>query len=80
MKALPMQLNIGDEIPDILGVSIDGGDSHNKFIEKHDLPFPLIADAIKNSSSNLGFGWRKRWQAKNIWERSVQHFWSMKMA
>ncbi len=28
----------------IFGVSVDGADSHAKFIAKHELPFPLISD------------------------------------
>ncbi len=28
----------------VVGVSVDGEKSHQKFIEKYDLPFPLIAD------------------------------------
>lgn len=32
---------------DILGVSVDSEKSHKKFIEKYELPFPLIADTDK---------------------------------
>lgn len=39
---------------EILGVSIDGGDSHNKFIDKHELPFPLIADTDKKLIEQFG--------------------------
>jgi len=31
----------------VLGVSIDSAKSHDKFIEKYQLPFPLLADADK---------------------------------
>lgn len=34
----------------IVGVSGDGGDSHASFREKHELPFPLIADAGRKLS------------------------------
>ncbi|MFV0469546.1 MAG: thioredoxin-dependent thiol peroxidase [Dysgonomonas sp.] len=32
---------------EILGISVDDNKSHQKFIEKQDLPFPLIADTDK---------------------------------
>ena len=32
---------------DVVGVSKDSAASHQKFIEKYDLPFPLIADTEK---------------------------------
>ena len=32
---------------EILGISVDSEKSHLKFIEKNDLPFPLIADTEK---------------------------------
>lgn len=32
----------------VFGVSADGVESHKKFIEKYNLPFPLIADTEKN--------------------------------
>ena len=31
----------------VLGVSPDGADSHGRFVEKYDLPFPLLADEEK---------------------------------
>ena len=31
----------------IVGVSVDDVKSHKKFVEKHDLPFPLVADEDK---------------------------------
>lgn len=30
-----------------MGVSVDDVKSHKKFVEKHDLPFPLVADEDK---------------------------------
>ena len=43
----------------IIGVSKDSKDSHVKFIEKYDLPFPLIADT--DLSLNNAFGvWQKK--------------------
>lgn len=32
---------------DIIGVSVDDEKSHNKFIDKYELPFPLISDKDK---------------------------------
>ncbi|WP_185153861.1 thioredoxin-dependent thiol peroxidase [Dysgonomonas sp. 520] len=39
---------------DILGVSIDDEKSHKKFIEKQELPFPLIADTDKRLVQEFG--------------------------
>ncbi|MDH6353800.1 peroxiredoxin Q/BCP [Dysgonomonas sp. PH5-45] len=39
---------------DILGVSVDNEASHKKFIEKHELPFPLIADTDKKLVQEFG--------------------------
>ena len=38
----------------ILGVSTDGIDSHRHFIEKHRLPFPLLADEDATVSKMYG--------------------------
>ncbi|GAB6982793.1 thioredoxin-dependent thiol peroxidase [Prevotella dentasini JCM 15908] len=39
---------------EVLGVSIQDGKSHKKFIEKNDLPFPLIADVDKTLNETFG--------------------------
>jgi thioredoxin-dependent peroxiredoxin len=38
----------------ILGVSVDDVESHQKFSEKHGLPFPLLADASKVTAKDYG--------------------------
>lgn len=43
----------------IIGVSKDSKDSHMKFIEKYDLPFPLIADTDLNLNKAFGV-WQKK--------------------
>lgn len=43
----------------IIGVSVDSEASHQKFIEKHTLPFPLIADTDKKLVETFGV-----WQEK----------------
>ena len=43
----------------VVGVSVDSEDSHRKFIEKFDLPFPLIADVDKKLVQEFGV-----WQEK----------------
>ena len=48
----------------ILGVSIDSDISHQKFIEKYNLPFPLIADADKKLVEEFGV-----WQEKTMMGR-----------
>ena len=39
---------------EIVGVSVDNEKSHQKFIEKHQLPFPLIADTAKSLVEQFG--------------------------
>ncbi len=39
---------------EVLGVSTDSDKSHRNFIEKHDLPFSLIADTDKKLVSEFG--------------------------
>jgi len=53
---------------EVIGVSVDSEKSHQKFIEKNNLPFTLIADTDKNSE----YGAKKACMAANIWERSAQ--------
>lgn len=38
----------------VIGASIQDGKSHLKFIEKHALPFPLIADTEQNLVQQMG--------------------------
>ena len=38
----------------VVGVSVQDEKSHKKFIEKHELPFPLIADTEKTLNNALG--------------------------
>lgn len=39
---------------EVIGVSTDSEASHRKFIEKHELPFTLIADAEKSLVAEMG--------------------------
>lgn len=45
----------------ILGVSVDSAKSHQKFIDKYNLPFPLIADTDKKLVEAFGV-----WQEKSM--------------
>ncbi len=49
---------------EVLGVSIDDEKSHNKFITKHELPFPLIADTDKSLVEQFGV-----WGEKSMYGR-----------
>jgi len=49
----------------ILGVSVDDAKSHLKFIEKFNLPFPLIADIDKKIVSDYGV-----WVEKSMYGKS----------
>ncbi len=49
---------------EIVGVSVDSEKSHQKFIEKHQLPFPLIADTDKSLVEQFGV-----WAEKSMYGR-----------
>lgn len=49
----------------VIGVSIDSEKSHQKFIEKHQLPFSLIADTDKKLVEQFGV-----WGEKKLYGRS----------
>lgn len=49
----------------VIGVSIDNEKSHKKFIEKNNLPFPLIADTDKKLVEQFGV-----WGEKKMYGRS----------
>ncbi len=48
----------------VLGVSVDDEKSHQKFIEKYNLPFPLLADTEHQIVEKYGV-----WQEKNMYGR-----------
>ncbi len=45
---------IKDSGAEILGVSVDDVESHKKFTEKFNLPFPLVADVDKQITQSYG--------------------------
>lgn len=57
----------------IYGVSPDDAESHKKFIEKHALPFSLIADTEHKLAEHLGIWVEKSMYGKKFWgvERST---------
>lgn len=50
---------------EVIGVSVDGEKSHQKFIEKNELPFTLIADTEKKLVEQFGV-----WGEKKMYGRS----------
>ena len=49
---------------EILGVSADSEKSHQKFIDKYDLPFPLIADTDKKVINAYGVWGEKQFMGR----------------
>ena len=49
---------------EVIGVSVDSAASHKKFIEKHELPFTLIADTEKTLVNEMGV-----WGEKSMYGR-----------
>jgi len=50
----------------VLGVSADSQKSHQKFIEKHNLPFPLIADTEKEIIKAFGVWSPKKFMGRTF--------------
>lgn len=48
----------------VIGVSADTEQKHQKFIEKYDLPFPLIADTEKEIIQSFGAWGEKKFMGK----------------
>jgi peroxiredoxin Q/BCP len=48
----------------VIGVSVDSEKSHQKFIEKYSLPFPLIADADKKVVEDYGVWGLKKFMGR----------------
>lgn len=44
----------------VVGVSVDSPESHKKFIDRHNLPFPLISDADHRLVEELGVWGEKK--------------------
>lgn len=49
---------------DVIGVSADSEERHQKFISKHDLPFNLIADTDKKVINDFGVWGPKKFMGK----------------
>jgi peroxiredoxin Q/BCP len=62
-----------NERANIFGVSVDSGASHEKFIKKYQLPFPLLADTEKKIVESYGVWVEKACTEKNIWASSGAH-------
>lgn len=55
---------LGEAGIQIIGVSMDSETSHQKFIAKHTLPFPLIADTDRNVINAFGVWGPKKFMGK----------------
>lgn len=55
---------LGDKNIQVIGVSADSADRHKKFIEKNELPFPLIADVDHKLADEFGV-----WGEKSMYGR-----------
>ena len=51
---------------EVLGVSVDGVDSHRMFTEKYRLPFPLVADTDRKITENYGVSNEKWKMARRV--------------
>ncbi|MGH7207816.1 MAG: thioredoxin-dependent thiol peroxidase [Nitrospiraceae bacterium] len=57
----------------VVGVSLDGGESHRRFIAKHQLPFPLLSDEEARVAKAYGVYKEKNMYGRKYWgiERST---------
>lgn len=55
--------NLGAEV---LGVSVDGAESHRKFTEKFNIPYPLVADADAKIAEAYGVYNAERKMARRV--------------
>ncbi len=55
---------------EVIGVSVDSADSHKKFIEKHELPFTLIADTDKSLVNENG----RMGREEHVWPQVYGNF------
>lgn len=54
---------------ELLGVSADSAKKQSNFKNKHDFPFPLLADEDKTVINTFGVWWRK-----SLWVRNLMAF------
>ncbi len=57
---------------EVFGVSVDFEKSHQKFISKYQLPFPLLSDHEKKIVSEYGVWWRRACTGRSIWALSAR--------
>jgi len=58
----------------IVGVSKDSVESHQKFKEKHDLPFTLLSDPGERFWICMGCGRRRVFMVERLWVLSALRF------
>ena len=58
----------------VLGVSPDGVDSHQKFKQKFDLPFPLLADQDKEIANKYGVWGEREYMGRKYMGINRSHF------
>src|SRR5690606_17787956 len=51
---------------EVVGVSVDGERSHQKFIQKHKLPFTLLVDEDKKLVNDYGVWGEKSFMGRNF--------------
>ncbi|MDO8513015.1 MAG: peroxiredoxin [bacterium] len=56
-----------DENAAVLGISNDAMKSHHRFIETHDLPYPLLSDMKHEVAENYGVWLQKTMYGKQHW-------------
>lgn len=56
---------------EVIGVSVDNEKSHQKFIEKNNLPLPLLQTQTRSWWSNSAYGVKRACTDVNIWVLSA---------
>jgi peroxiredoxin Q/BCP len=69
------EADISKEHAVVLGVSTDSLESHKKFMEKHDLNFPLLSDQTADVAKMYGVWKEKNMYGRRTWGVARTTFW-----
>ena len=64
----------------VYGVSKDSAASHRRFIEKYDLPFPLLSDPTPNCCRRSALGEKRNSTERPVWARCARRLFSRQTA
>lgn len=63
-------LTLEDDV-DLFGVSLDSCYAHERFIEEHDLPFPLLSDTLGEVTAEYGLSYDEHEHHRGVPKRAL---------